>query len=87
MEKLIICTILLISLISSCSKKQDDKNAIARVYDVYLYEEDLKEILPENYSKEDSMLLVSNYINSWAQDQLLLQKAEINLDDKASLDK
>lgn len=87
MKKLIFCTILLISFISSCSKKQDDKKAIARVYDAYLYEEDLKEILPENYSKEDSVLLVSNYINSWAQDQLLLKKAEINLDDKASVDK
>jgi len=87
MKKLIICAILLISLISSCSKKQDDKKAIARVYDVYLYEDDLKEILPENFSEEDSAILVSNFINSWAQDQLLLQKAEINLDDKANVDK
>lgn len=87
MRKSFFYGILLIFIFISCSKKQDNKNAIARVYDVYLFDEDLKEILPENYSREDSVLLANNYINSWAQDQLLLQKAEINLDDKVSVDK
>ena len=77
----------IIVFFSSCTNKKDDKKAIARVYDAYLYEEDLKEILPENFSSEDSVLLVSNFINSWAQDQLLLQKAVMNLDDKASVDR
>ncbi len=71
---------------SSCSDKEDDKEAIARVYDTYLYDTDLSELLPNNFSKQDSLLLVTNYINSWAKDQLLLKKAKINLDDKENIE-
>ena len=87
MRPIIIYFLFLIFSTISCTKKDENKNAIARVYESYLYEEDIKEILPENYSKGDSILLASNFINSWAQDQLLLQKAEINLNDKVSVDK
>ena len=73
-------------LLLSCSKKQDNNEAIARVYDSYLYVADLQDLLPANVSKQDSVLLVKNYINSWAQDQLLLQKAKINLDENENVE-
>jgi len=77
---------LIITLLFSCTKKQDNKEAIARVYDSYLYDADLQNLLPTNFSKEDSILLAKNYINAWAKDQLLLQKAQINLDDKDNIE-
>jgi hypothetical protein len=61
------------------SKQDDDRKVIAKVYDSFLYEEDIKSILPEQYTKNDSILLVSGYINNWAKHELLLKKALINL--------
>ncbi len=70
----------------SCSQKQDKEEAIARVSNIYLYKSDLEELLPSDVAKEDSILLVKNYINSWAKDQLLLQKARINLNDNKEVE-
>jgi len=71
---------------ASCLNKEDNTEAIARVYDTYLYDNDFEELLPANFSEEDSIRIVKNYINSWAKDQLLLKKATINLDDKESIE-
>jgi hypothetical protein len=63
--------------------KVDTRKPIAKVNTVFLYKEDVKAILPENYKPKDSALLVANYINSWAKKQLLLSKARLNLTDDA----
>ncbi len=72
-----------IFILQACSyfkpKHDANKKWIAKVNAVYLYEEDIKTILPKEYTKIDSSLLVSNYINSWAKQQLLFDKAKINL--------
>ena len=60
-------------------KRKEDKIAVARVGESYLYKEDLEPILLPNMSKTDSTSLVNNYINTWAYKQLLLSKAKINL--------
>lgn len=78
--------ILLIFNLTACSyfkKKEmyDAKKPIAKVDTVFLYKEDILEILPVNYRKKDSVLLVTNFINSWAKKQLLLSKARLNLTD------
>lgn len=52
---------------------------IASVFDAKLYPKDVQLILPINYTKQDSIVLVKNYINSWAKQQLLLKKAEENI--------
>ena len=52
---------------------------IARVNDSYLYQEDLKDLIFENTSKEDSTLIVNNFINRWATKQLLIDQSIINL--------
>ncbi|TYB80100.1 peptidyl-prolyl cis-trans isomerase [Bizionia gelidisalsuginis] len=75
-----IIYILLATLVSSCAyfkPKEDD--AVARANDSYLYRSDLEDVLPENYSKEDSIVLVNNYINQWATRKLLVGGAELNL--------
>jgi len=74
--------IFVIILFYSCSSKDNNRKAIAKVYDTFLYEEDVVGLLPESLSKGDSVILVKNYINKWAKEQLLIQKAEINLQEE-----
>ena len=78
--------IIISSLLLACSRKQNNEEAIARVSNTYLYKSDLEELLPNDVTTPDSILLVKNYINSWAKDQLLLQKAKINLDDNKEVE-
>ncbi|WP_452224318.1 peptidyl-prolyl cis-trans isomerase [Lacinutrix chionoecetis] len=70
-------------MLTSCDyfKKTETQDAIARVNEVYLYKDDLKTILPENYTQEDSTVITNNFINQWATEQLLVQGATVNLDE------
>lgn len=71
----------LLFLVSSCNyfTEQRNENAIARVYDQYLYADELKTVIPSNTNKEDSAQLAANYINNWIKQRLLIRKAELNL--------
>jgi hypothetical protein len=68
-------------LLSSCEyfKQDPEKTPIARVNDSYLYEDDIKSLISENTTQEDSALIVNNFINRWATQQLLIDQARINL--------
>ena len=68
-------------LLQSCDffKETDDRKAIARVNDTYLYEEDIQSLLKEGMSSQDSAVVVTNFINRWATDQLLVSGAKRNL--------
>ena len=68
----------------SCTyfKPSPEDDAIARANDFFLYKSDLVDVLPENYTKEDSIVLVNNYINRWATRKLLVGGAELNLKEK-----
>jgi len=67
-------------LISCDYFKQDtQKIPIARVNDSYLYEEDVKDLIYDSATKEDSILIVNNYITRWATQQLLIDQSFINL--------
>lgn len=72
---------LFVSLFFSCDffKKTKEGEAIARVNDTFLYKSDIKDLVAEGTSKEDSILRVENFINQWATQQLLINGAEINL--------
>jgi hypothetical protein len=54
---------------------------IARVYNKYLFYEDIEGIQGKNLSKEDSSSIVNTYINSWILKQLLLMRAEGQIDE------
>lgn len=73
--------IIIFVLVTSCNffKKVDDRVAIARVNDAYLYYDDIKNLVSKGASKEDSMLLVQNFINKWATQQLFVDGAIRNL--------
>ncbi|GAL82312.1 hypothetical protein JCM19274_2089 [Algibacter lectus] len=85
MQKIIIL-VLLSSIMVSCdfSLKEEGGNLepIARVNNSYLYKEDVSELVSEAVTKEDSAVLVQNYINNWATKQLFLDGALLNLSEE-----
>lgn len=73
--------VLLLFIAVSCDyfKKDTEQTPIARVNESYLYQEDIESILPENATPQDSAVLVNNFINRWATQQLFIDQAKINL--------
>ncbi len=59
--------------------KEEERHALARVGDNYLYAEDIASLIQKDMTPEDSTLFVTNYINNWASRQLFLSKSKINL--------
>jgi len=80
-QYLIIIVAVVGSLLFSCNKanKEKGKTPAARVFDKYLYKEDLKDIVPQGLSAEDSISRVRNYIDMWVKKQALMKTAELNL--------
>ena len=80
-KHIILCSIALLTLVG-CQffESQETVSAIAKVNDEYLYLSDLDKDYPDDLSKEDSILFVNQYINNWATEQLLKQRALVNLD-------
>ena len=78
--------VLSLLLLQSCDyftfRKEVTPEAVARVNDIYLYKDDLTAIFTKDISKQDSIVLVNNYINNWIKQQLLLSKAQLNLENK-----
>jgi len=64
--------------------KNDNREPIARVNDTYLYKKDMQNIIPKNSTKQDSIILTKNYINSWIKHELLLNKAKLNLEEETN---
>ncbi|WP_299837150.1 hypothetical protein [uncultured Tenacibaculum sp.] len=83
----IVFTFCLLSLLS-CDKikeftsRSDDKSddqVIASVGEVELYLSDVKSVVPKGTPKNDSLVLIKSFINTWAKQQLLLKKAQENI--------
>lgn len=60
-------------------EKAEEKNVVARVNDSYLYQEDVASLIGENTTPEDSALIISSYVNRWATQRLLIDRARVNL--------
>lgn len=56
------------------------RKVVARVNDVYLYQDELVGIVSGQTSKEDSAMLVNGYIESWVRKQLLIGQAMKTID-------
>ena len=80
MRKIIFPLICFISL-ASCDyfQKGQLESAVARVNTSYLFQKDLEGLVSEGTPKEDSILIVQNYINRWATHQLLISQAIKNI--------
>lgn len=77
-----IWVVLSVTSLFSCSLEEEKSESVARVYDNYLTVEEVNDLLPNDISPEDSAMLVNQYINAWAKEQILVAKAQYNLGDK-----
>ncbi len=88
MLRLLVISAILSMLMVSCTlfpKKDNNKGkAVARVFDNYLYLEDIANLIPAGTSANDSVEITAAYINNWVRQELLLKQAEDNLDEANS---
>ncbi len=68
-------------LLASCSGffKKKTEGSLARVYNDYLFESDLKGVVPPGSSAKDSIMMVKSYVDNWVRQRLILHQAEKNL--------
>jgi len=73
--------ILIVLVFSSCTRsgKGKGERPVARVSDVYLYSSDMDGIFDPKLNAKDSIDIRNKFIEKWVKKQLLLQKAELNL--------
>ncbi len=71
-------------LISGCAKPTSGvaEKPLARVLDHYLYSSDMAGFIPAGISGEDSIAMANDFKERWIRNQLLLNKAELNLTDE-----
>jgi hypothetical protein len=67
----------------SCHYFSDKDNgkrgkAIARVYEVYLYEEDLQDVISTSTTGKDSADIVQRFVDSWVKKQISVHEAQNN---------
>ena len=74
---------LILLTVCSCNyfNPEQKPQSIARVGKNYLYKSDIATLVPAGTSKEDSLLLVRDFIDRWASQKLLIDAAERNLSD------
>ncbi|UPT71479.1 MAG: hypothetical protein M0D53_03635 [Flavobacterium sp. JAD_PAG50586_2] len=75
--------LLVLLMVCSCNyfNPEQKPQSIARVGKNYLYKSDIATLVPAGTSKEDSLLLVRDFIDRWASQKLLIDAAERNLSD------
>ena len=74
--------ILIVFTLSSCKffgKKKAEDRELAKAYDKTLFSSDIAGIIPPKTSAKDSIEIITNYINNWVREQVMLHKAEENL--------
>lgn len=76
---LLLATLLPLAMAACHGKVGDD--VVARAYGNYLRVGDLKDLVAPGLPPEDSIAIVDNYIDQWMQQQVVLHKAEKNVDD------
>jgi hypothetical protein len=81
--KLIIYLVISV-LLTACAKPapKATEKPLARVLDHYLYKSDLKGFIPDGITGADSVAMARDFKERWIRNQLLLNKAELNLTDE-----
>lgn len=80
--RILFAFILGLIAISACNNEDESKNAVARVYDKYLYKSELARAIPFGLKGKDSAEFAEEYITQWLKQNLVLRKAENNLKDE-----
>lgn len=72
-------------ILVSCDKinlpkvEENSSNIVAIVNTSKLFKKDIAQILPKNISSKDSAVFVTNFINDWAINQIMLEKAQTSI--------
>jgi hypothetical protein len=77
-KKFILVALIVLTGCSGFFKKKTE-HAVARVYEDFLYESELKSIIPPGAEPKDSLMLVKSYIENWIRQRLVIHQAEKNL--------
>ena len=77
----VLIGIAFLMLLAGCDyfQKNSKEVVVAECYGKYLYESDLKGIVPEGATIMDSIQRVNTFIDSWVRRQVLIHQAENNL--------
>ena len=81
--------ILLVLVFISCNNFNDDKSQNIAKYNNQILKKSQLLGLVEDGNKEDSVIVINKFINEWAVNKILIEKAKLNLtvQDLSSLDK
>lgn len=86
MFRSLLFIILLLPFCVSCSVKTGSGRPVVSVGDVVLTSSDLAAVLPQANSKHDSVVLADEYVHRWVSQQVMLQKALLNISDDYGID-
>lgn len=82
-SKRILSLLVVILIFTSClHNSSKDQRPLAKVYDKFLYPEDIQSLYPIGTSKADSLKILNAYVDQWVRRNLLLYVSENNLNDK-----
>ncbi len=81
MRKSVVLLTCIVFMLVGCDKATDHKGKtpIVEVYGQYLYEEDLRSVIPVNLPKTDSIQFAKQYVDAWVEDVLFTRVAEKNI--------
>lgn len=80
----ILISLLVVLLTVSCRHGSDESPVVARVYGHELHRSDLAGLVPQGVSADDSIAIISSYIDQWVRQTVVLSKAEKNVKDDFS---
>ncbi len=85
-----LTSVLIFSLLIflSCTHNEADKNRhpLLEVDGMYLYADEVQQIIPPNIGKEDSVQIAQSYIKKWVTDILLYDNAKRNISNQSEID-
>ena len=77
LNRILILAILFNVLLTSCHNDTPigARVPVVKVYDKYLYQDDIEALVPEGTTPQDSALKVKNYVDVWVRKQLMIKKS------------
>ena len=75
------CALCVFLVLVSCQKQVEHggKSPLVQVGNRFLYQEDVKALLPYGITSADSIDFVQRFVRKWVEDQILYEKAELNV--------
>jgi len=76
-------------VIAACVPAEDAPQGdrlLAEVYNKSLYLSELKSMIPEGISSEDSLVIINAYVERWVRDAVMLHEAEHNIPKDLNID-